>query len=37
MILDGVELKDQESVAIHARNALARACLALAQLGGETK
>lgn len=37
MILDGVELKDQESVAIHARNALARACLALAQITGENK
>lgn len=37
MILDGVELKDQESAVIHTRNALARACLALAQLGGETK
>ena len=34
MLLDGVELKDQESVRIHTRNALARSCLALAQLGG---
>jgi hypothetical protein len=34
MLLDGVDLKDQESVRIHTRNALARSCLALAQLGG---
>lgn len=33
MLLDGLELKDEESVQIHTRNALVRCCLAYAQLG----
>lgn len=33
MLLDNLDLKDQESVYQHTRNALARCCLALAQLG----
>jgi len=33
MLLDGLELRDEESVQIHTRNALVRCCLAYAQLG----
>jgi len=34
MLLDGLDHKDLESIQVHTRNALARCCLAYAQLGG---
>lgn len=35
MLMDGVEPKDQETIEIHVRHALARATLALAQVTGD--